>query len=142
MGRRPPKRQPGGITTPCRPAAAAAPTATRTEARGNRGQVGEQAGPPVVSAVLVNGQILTSIDPEFSRPYTDEYTFSVDRELMANFKLSTNVTYRRERELQASMNPDNPYDSVLTNAVDPGPDGFVGTGDDATYGFYARTSAL
>ena len=108
----------------------------------HRFQVGEQTGTPVVSAVLVNGQILTSIDPDFSRPYTDEYTFSVDRELMANFKLSTNVTYRRERELQASMNPDNPYDSVLTNAVDPGPDGFVGTGDDATYGFYARTSAL
>jgi len=108
----------------------------------HRFQVGEQTGTPVVSAVLVNGQILTSIDPEFSRPYTDEYTFSVDRELMANFKLSTNVTYRRERQLQASMNPDNPYDSVLTNAVDPGLDGFVGTADDRTYGFFARTSAL
>jgi hypothetical protein len=108
----------------------------------HRFQLGEQTGTPVVSAVLVNGQILTSIDPNFSRPYTDEYTFSVDRELMANFKLSTNVTYRRERQLQASMNPDNPYDSVLTKAVDPGPDGFAGTGDDREYGFFARTSAL
>ena len=108
----------------------------------HRFQLGEQTGTPVVSAVLVNGQILTSIDPNFSRPYTDEYTFSVDRELMANFKLSTNVTYRRERQLQASMNPDNPYDSVLTTAVDPGPDGFAGTSDDGTYGFFARTSAL
>jgi Carboxypeptidase regulatory-like domain/TonB-dependent Receptor Plug Domain len=108
----------------------------------HRFQLGEQTGTPVVSAVLVNGQILTSIDPNFSRPYTDEYTFSVDRELMANFKLSTNVTYRRERQLQASMNPDNPYDSVLTKAVDPGPDGFAGNGDDREYGFFARTSAL
>ena len=113
------------------------------DANGDRRfQVGEQFGTPVVSAVLVNGEILTSIDPNFSRPYTDEYTFSVDRELMANFKLSTNVTYRRERNLQASMNPDNPYDSVLTKAVDPGPDGFAGTGDDREYGFFARTSAL
>src|SRR5262245_42539688 len=107
----------------------------------HRFQVGEQFGTPVVSAVLVNGQILTSIDPNFSRPYTDEYTFSVDRELMGNLKLSTNVTYRRERMLQVSMNPDNPYDSVLTSAVDPGVDGFVGTGDDRTYGFFARNSA-
>jgi hypothetical protein len=116
---------------------------TWNDANGDhRFQVGEQTGTPVVSAVLVNGQILTSIDPNFSRPYTDEYTFSVDRELMANFKLSTNVTYRRERNLQASMNPDNPYDTAKTNAVDPGPDGFVGTADDSTYGFFARTSAL
>jgi hypothetical protein len=107
----------------------------------HRFQVGEQTGTPVVSAVLVNGQILTSIDPNFSRPYTDEYTFSVDRELMANFMLGPNVTYRRERNTQPSMNPDNPYDSVLTNAVDPGPDGFAGTTDDGFYGFYARTSA-
>jgi hypothetical protein len=32
------------------------------------------------------------------------------------------------------------YDSVLTSAVDPGLDGFVGTPDDSTYGFYARIS--
>ena len=107
----------------------------------HRFQVGEQFGTPVVSAVLVNGQILTSIDPNFSRPYTDEYTFSVDRELMANFKLSANFSYRREKNTQASMNPDNPYDRTLTSAVDPGLDGFVGTADDLTYGFYQRNSA-
>ena len=33
-------------------------------------QLGEQTGVPVVSAVVVNGAILTSIDPNFSRPYT------------------------------------------------------------------------
>ena len=36
-------------------------------------QLGEQTGAPVVSAVVVNGAIVTSIDPNFSRPYTDEY---------------------------------------------------------------------
>ncbi len=56
-------------------------------------------------------------------------------------KLSASYTYRREKNTQASYNPDNPYDSVLTTAVDPGIDGAVGTADDSTYGFYARNSA-
>ena len=94
----------------------------------------------MVSAVVVNNEILTSIDPDFSRPYTDEFSGGVDRELMADFKLSATVTYRRERNLQASRNPDNPYATQLTTAVDPGIDGAVGTPDDATYGFYARLS--
>jgi len=117
-------------------------TYTWNDSNGDRRfQLGEQTGTPVISAVVVNGAILTSIDPNFKRPYTDEYTASLDRELMANFKLSTVVTYRREKLLQASTNPDNAYDTVLTSAVDPGPDGFAGTADDSTYGYYARTSA-
>jgi hypothetical protein len=104
-------------------------------------QIGEQTGTPVVTAVTVNGAILTSIDPNFSRPYTDEYSFAVDRELAANFKLSAVYTYRREKNLQASANPDNPYATTLTTAVDPGIDGVVGTSDDGTYGFYQRLSA-
>lgn len=113
-----------------------------TDLNGNRKyDIGEQTGTPVVTAVVVNGAILTSIDPNFSRPYTDEYSFGVDRELMANFKASAVYTYRRERNTQASSNPDNPYDTVLTSAVDPGIDGVVGTSDDGTYGYYARNSA-
>ena len=109
---------------------------------GNRSyDIGEQTGTPVVSAVLVNGAILTSIDPDFSRPYTDEFSTSIDRELPGSMKLSASFTYRREKNTQASYNPDNPYDSVLTTAVDPGIDGAVGTADDSTYGFYARNSA-
>jgi hypothetical protein len=104
-------------------------------------QLGEQTGTPVVSAVVVNGAILTSIDPNFRRPYTDEYSFGVDRELAANFKLSAVYTYRREKNTQASANPDNPYATTLTTAVDPGVDGVVGTADDGSYGFYQRLSA-
>ena len=104
-------------------------------------QLGEQSGTPVVSAVTVNGQILTSIDPNFSRPYTDEYSFGLDRELAANFKFSAVYTYRREKNTQASANPDNPYATTLTTAVDPGIDGVIGTADDGTYGFYQRLSA-
>jgi hypothetical protein len=116
---------------------------TWTDLNGNRKfDLGEQSGVPVVSAVVVNGQIATSIDPNFSRPYTNEFSFGLDRELMANTKFSAVVTYRQEKNPQASMNPDNPYASTLTSAVDPGVDGVVGTADDGTYGFYARTSAL
>jgi len=104
-------------------------------------QLGEQTGIPVVTAVVVNGQIATSIDPNFKRPYTDEYSAAVDRELMPNVKLSVVYTYRREKNTQASANPDNPYATTLTSAVDPGVDGVVGTSDDGTYGFYQRLSA-
>jgi len=107
-------------------------------------QIGEQTGTPVVTAVFnpLTGEILTSINPGFTRPYTDEYAFTVDRELMSNLKVSVGYTYRREKNLQVSMNPDNPYATTLTNAVDPGIDGAVGTPDDSTYGYYARLSAM
>src|SRR5262249_45630425 len=109
---------------------------------GNRRfDLGEQTGTPVVNAVVVNGQIATSIDPNFSRPFTDELSFAVDRELMASLKLSAIYTYRRERNTQASMNPDNPYASTLSTGIDPGPDGFVGTADDSSFGFFQRISA-
>jgi len=99
-------------------------------------QPGEQTG----AGVLTSGTT-TSIDSNFSRPYTDEYSVGVDRELMANFKLSAVYTYRREKNLQASANPDNPYATTPTSAVDPGIDGVLGTGDDSTYNFFQRISA-
>ncbi len=106
-----------------------------------RFQIGEQTGAPVVSAVVVNGAILSSIDPNFSRPYTDEFNVGVDREIAANVKLSAVYTYRREKNLQASRNPaDGVYATTLTSAVDPGIDGVVGTADDGSYGFYQRLS--
>jgi hypothetical protein len=98
-------------------------------------QPGEQAG----AGVLTSGTT-TTIDPNFNRPYTDEYSVGIDRELMPSVKLSAVYTYRRERNQQASMNPDNPYATTLTSAVDPGPDGFPNTSDDSTYGFYQRIS--
>jgi Carboxypeptidase regulatory-like domain/TonB-dependent Receptor Plug Domain len=99
-------------------------------------QPGEQAG----AGVLTSGTT-TTIDSNFSRPYTDDFSIGVDRELIPSVKLSAVYTYRREKNLQASMNPDNPYATTLTSAVDPGLDGFMGTGDDSTYGFYQRISA-
>jgi hypothetical protein len=99
-------------------------------------QPGEQTGP----GVLTSGTT-TTIDPNFSRPYTDEYSFGVDHEVMPNTKLSVVYTYRREKNTQASLNPDSPYSTTLATAVDPGPDGVVGTADDGTYQYFPRISA-
>jgi hypothetical protein len=132
----------GGGVSNVNPNANYSETYTWTDLNGNRKfDLGEQSGVPVVSAVVVNGQIATSIDPNFSRPYTNEYSFGVDRELMANTRFSAVVTYRQEKNPQAYFNPDFPYASTLQTAADPGIDGVVGTADDGTYGFFARTSA-
>ena len=57
-----------------------------------------------------------------NRPYTDEYNFGMDRELMANVKLSAVYTYRREKNLQATANPEaNVYATTPTSAVCDGP---------------------
>jgi len=132
----------GGGVSNVNPNANYSETYTWNDLNGNhKFDLGEQTGVPVVSAVVVNGQIATSIDPNFSRPYTNEYSFGIDRELMANTKFSAVVTYRQEKNTQGYFNPDNAYASTLTPAVDPGVDGVVGTADDGTYGYYARTSA-
>lgn len=112
-------------------------TYTWNDANGDlKFQPGEQTG----AGVLTSGTT-TSIDSNFSRPFTDEFSFGVDHELMANFKLSVGYTYRRERNLQVSANPDVAYATSLTSAVDPGIDGVVGTTDDGTYSFFQRISA-
>jgi len=98
-------------------------------------QPGEQTGAGVLTAGTT-----TSIDPNFRRPYTDEYSFGVDREVMANTKLAVVYTYRRERYLQVSANPDNPYATTPTTAIEPGIDGVLNTPDDGTYQFFQRLS--
>jgi hypothetical protein len=99
-------------------------------------QYGEQTGTPVITS-----GITTTIDPNFKRPYTDEVTVAVDRQLLPDLKLSVAYTNRREKNIQVNANPANPYDTTLTTAVDPGLDGVTGTSDDGTYGFYQRLAA-
>jgi Carboxypeptidase regulatory-like domain/TonB-dependent Receptor Plug Domain len=100
-------------------------------------QPGEQTG-----VASITSGTTTTVDSNLKRPYTDEFSAGFDRELMANFKFSAVFTYRREKNLQVTINPDNPYASTPTTAVDPGPDGIIGTADDSTYQFYQRLSPL
>src|SRR5207244_2567685 len=62
-------------------------------------QPGEQTG----AGVLTSGTT-TTIDSNFSRPYTDEFSFGGDREMMDNFKLIVGYTYRRTSNLQTAAN--------------------------------------
>ena len=86
-------------------------------------QRGEQTGTPVITSGTT-----TSIDPDFKRPYTDELSLSVDRQLIGDLKLSAAFTYRREKNIQVSANPDNPYATTPSVGVDPGLDGADGHG--------------
>ncbi|MGE5245633.1 MAG: carboxypeptidase regulatory-like domain-containing protein [Betaproteobacteria bacterium] len=100
-----------------------------------RFQDGEQVGTPTES-----GGLTTSFDPNFRRPYTNEITAGLDREVLPDLKLSAVYTYRVERYPQTSINTASPFSTwVLTSAVDPGPDGLIGTADDGTYNYYDRT---
>lgn len=109
-----------------------------TDLNGDRHfQLGEQTGTPVVTRVLPE---TISVDPDYLRPYTDEYTGGVDHELFPAFRLSAVFTHRVERNPQATSNPANPYDTFLTTRPDTGRDGVAGTADDGTFQFYNRTS--
>jgi carboxypeptidase family protein/TonB-dependent receptor-like protein len=111
---------------------------TWNDANGDRHfQPGEQTGTPVVTRVDTS---TVSFDPDYRRPYTDEYTAGVDHELLPAVRLSAVYTYRREKDVQATSNPANPYDTFLTTRPDSGRDGIAGTADDGTFQFYNRTS--
>jgi hypothetical protein len=100
-------------------------------------QPGEETGVPVAA-----GGLTTKFDPNLKRPYTNEVTAGVDRELVPNLRLSVVFTWRSERYQQASLNTAAPLNTwVLKTAPDPGPDGLTGTADDGTYSYYDRTLA-
>jgi hypothetical protein len=108
------------------------------DANGDRRfQSGEQTGNAVITRVDTS---TISFDPDYVRPYTDEYTGGVDHELIPAVRLSAVYTHRRERNPQATSNPANPYDTFLTTRPDNGRDGVAGTADDGTFQFYNRTS--
>jgi len=96
-------------------------------------QPGEQTG-----AAVVTSGITTTIDPDFTRPFTDEYTAGVDHELIPALRLSAVFTYRREDEPLATYNPAFPYAATLSTRPDTGRDGVAGTADDGTFQYYDR----
>ena len=99
-------------------------------------QPGEQTGTPVVTSGTT-----TTVDPGYRRPYTDEYTGGIDRDLGQGLKLSVFVTYRREKYPTATFNPAFPFATTTTSRVDTGADGVAGTADDGTLQYYNRLSA-
>ena len=128
----------GGILDGVNPNANYSEQYNWTDLNGDRHfQNGEQTGAPVISRVDTT---TISIDPDYLRPYTDEFTGGFDHELLPSLRLSTVLTHRIERNPQATSNPASPFDTFLTTRPDTGRDGVAGTADDTTFQFYNRTS--
>jgi hypothetical protein len=128
----------GGILDGVNPNANYSEQYNWNDANGDRRfQLGEQVGNPVISRVDPS---TISVDPDYLRPYTDEFTGGVDHELFPSLRVSAVYTYRLERNPQATSNPANPFDTFLTTRADAGRDGVLGTADDGTFQFYNRTS--
>ena len=78
-----------------------------------------------------------TVDPKLKDSYTDEYTFGVDQEIAGDLRGYVNFV-RKQRK-----NTFGTYDRLRTasayapvSAVDPGPDGLVGSDDDRTITVY------
>jgi len=128
----------GGILDGVNPNANYSETYNWNDLNGDRRfQLGEQTGNPVISRV---DPTTISVDPDYLRPYTDEFTGGIDHELFPALRVSAVFTHRLERNPQATSNPANPYDTFLTTRPDAGRDGVFGTADDGTFQFYNRTS--
>ena len=128
----------GGILDGVNPNANYQEQFTWMDANGDRRfQAGENTGTPVISRVDTS---TISVDPDYLRPYTDEFTGGLDHELLPALRLSAVFTHRVERNPQATSNPANPYDTFLTTRPDNGRDGVAGTADDGTFQFYNRSS--
>ncbi len=80
------------------------------------------------------------VDPDLKQPKTDEFIVGVENELPQQTRLSVNFAYRKKTDLVALVNTGAPDDTgwVSVPALDPGPDGAAGTGDDQTIDVFNR----
>jgi hypothetical protein len=76
-------------------------------------------------------------NPNEREPKSDEFSVSLERELMANFALRVSGIYSKYTDTYRTLNTARPYDaySVPVTRPDPGPDGRVGTADDPGVNF-------
>ena len=97
-------------------------------------QIGEE-GPLMFS---FGGQ-LNQVDPDFRRPYTNEFMGGVSHEVRDDTQVSANFIYRKDNDLAATVDIGVPFDAYSpVDVVDPGPDGVEGTGDDGMITVYAQ----
>ena len=83
------------------------------------------------------GANISSIDPSLKQPHTDEAILSLEREVIPDLRLSVTGTWHRERNLYGAINTGVPTSAFSPVSVtDPGPDGVVGTADDASVTAY------
>ncbi|MBI1875365.1 MAG: TonB-dependent receptor, partial [Acidobacteria bacterium] len=73
------------------------------------------------------------LDPKLKDQRTDEAAAWIEREVIPNFGLHAGFVYRRIGNLTDLINANRPFSAfnVPTTIIDPGPDGRIGTSDDA-----------
>src|SRR5258706_315346 len=92
-------------------------------------------GPDFVSTSLFTGGedgLAGAVsNPNIKEPMSNEYSVSIERELMQNFALRATGIYSRQQvfRVQNNLRPYDVYSIPITNP-DPGPDGRAGTADD------------
>ncbi len=97
-------------------------------------QVGED-GPLLFS---FGGQ-LNPVDSNLRRPYSDEFIVGFSRETSSTTQVSANFIYRKDKNLFHVVDIGVPFSTYSpVEAMDPGPDGVPGTGDDATITVFAQ----
>jgi hypothetical protein len=91
-------------------------------------------GPDFVSsAVTDTGNITDSIvNPDQKQPIEDEFSASLERELMSSFAVRVSGRYSRRFDILRRQYALRPYEvfNIPITRPDPGPDGRVGTADD------------
>ena len=99
------------------------------------GELGAPSGAPTVPATFAT--LSLSRDPDIRRPYRNEWTVGVDRQLMPNFAVSLTWIQRKEHDPITNIDlgiPFDYYDEV--QRPDPGRDGISNTADDGVITVY------
>ena len=80
------------------------------------------------------------VDPNLTNQYTDEYTARIEHELFRDFALNAGFVRKTGHNLWDRFDQSHPTLSYRpVRAVDRGPDGVVGSGDDRLVTIYERT---
>ena len=84
----------------------------------------------------ITGTAFGTVNPNEKQPKSDEVTLTFERELVANTAVRVTGVYTRNFNSYAlaEISRDGEYTIPVTN-LDPGPDGRLGTGDDAGQSF-------
>jgi hypothetical protein len=85
------------------------------------------------------------VNPDEEGPFTDQFSLSIERELMANFAVRATGAYSRQLNVRRLLNTRRPYDAYsipITRPI-PGPDGIVPPGSPlGTLTYYEYPVAL
>lgn len=72
------------------------------------------------------------LNPDEKQPYSDQFSLSVERQIVPNFAVRGSAIYSRAYNVRRILNTQRPYETYnipITN-LDPGPDGVLSTADD------------